>query len=295
MAADGGTFAALVLTIVSITLLPLNAYKILKKDFMRDVKGAANAALISECISASIAFVSGLPRESLHSLVSGKEYFAFAGNKGKLSRAVNVSLYTSNFSEWEALNTLFERDKITELSPNKITEVIYTAAMSFCCYIDLLHSGDQKTPGTFFEYLISHLFARKLDVNPERSVQVLNLDKETHLPTDFVFNLGSEKAKFHLPVKTSTRERVIQVWAHQRVLDGVFGTGRFIGTPVILTETKTGKAKKDRDLFAGAVAHLPDAHRSLNTNLLLRHACCLPTTQRRFPSDTCQAVWRLLF
>jgi hypothetical protein len=45
-------------------------------------------------------------------------------------------------------------------------------------------------------------------------------------------------------VKTSTRERVIQVWAHQRVLDGVFGTARFLGTPVILTETKTDAIKK---------------------------------------------------
>jgi hypothetical protein len=38
---------------------------------------------------------------------------------------------------------------------------------------------------------------------------------------------------------------VIQVWAHQRVLDGVFGTGRFLGTPVILAETKTDATKKE--------------------------------------------------
>jgi hypothetical protein len=58
-------------------------------------------------------------------------------------------------------------------------------------------------------------------------------------------DLGPRKAKFHLPIKTSTRERVIQVWAHQRVLDGVYGTGRFLGTPVILAETKTdSKSKK---------------------------------------------------
>jgi hypothetical protein len=63
----------------------------------------------------------------------------------------------------------------------------------------------------------------------------------TTLPTDFIFDLGPGRAKFHLPVKISTRERVIQVWAHQRVLDGVYGTGRILGTPVILTETKTDK------------------------------------------------------
>ena len=68
---------------------------------------------------------------------------------------------------------------------------------------------------------------------------------EATLPTDFVFDLGPNRAKFHLPIKVSTRERVIQVWAHQRVLDGVYGTGRFLGTPVILTETKTDKKKSE--------------------------------------------------
>jgi hypothetical protein len=66
----------------------------------------------------------------------------------------------------------------------------------------------------------------------------------TTLPTDFVFDLGQGQPKFHLPVKTSTRERVIQVWAHQRVLDGVYGSGRFLGTPVILAETKTDSVKR---------------------------------------------------
>lgn len=58
------------------------------------------------------------------------------------------------------------------------------------------------------------------------------------LPTDFVFDLGPDRAKLHLPVKTSTRERVIQVWAHQKIIDGVYGAGRFKGILVILTETK---------------------------------------------------------
>lgn len=74
---------------------------------------------------------------------------------------------------------------------------------------------------------------------------MLNLDLETWLPTDYIFNLGQDRPKFHLPIKTSTRERIIQVWAYQRVLDGVFGTGRFLGTPVILAETKTDSVKRE--------------------------------------------------
>jgi hypothetical protein len=68
---------------------------------------------------------------------------------------------------------------------------------------------------------------------------------EATLPTDYVFDLGPNRAKFHVPVKTSTRERMIQVWAHQRVLDGVCGTGRFLGIPIILAETKTGRKKRE--------------------------------------------------
>jgi len=32
----------------------------------------------------------------------------------------------------------------------------------------------------------------------------------------------------------------VQVWAHQRVLDGVYGVGRFRGVLVVGTETKAG-------------------------------------------------------
>jgi hypothetical protein len=66
---------------------------------------------------------------------------------------------------------------------------------------------------------------------------VLNLDTQLALPTDYIFDMGVNKSKLHLPVKLSTRERVVQVWAHQRVLDGVYGLERFKGTLVCLTET----------------------------------------------------------
>jgi hypothetical protein len=40
---------------------------------------------------------------------------------------------------------------------------------------------------------------------------MLNLAMEATLPTGFVFDFGANRPKFHGPVKTSTRERVIQV------------------------------------------------------------------------------------
>lgn len=224
---------------------PLAIYKRLQKNFLKDVSCQKNLSLISECVDASLSQLASLEKKTLKSLVPEKNYFEF--NKGvKASRAVNYALFDSDFSQWQNFCKAIEDKTVNTLTPDIITSTIYSAAMSFCCFVDLTKDGDQKTPGTFFEYLIGHLFSRHLGVTPTDKLPVFNLDMEsTTLPTDFVFNLGKDKPKFHLPVKTSTRERVIQVWAHQRVLDGVYGTGRFLGTPVILAETKTDKRKKE--------------------------------------------------
>ncbi|MBI4663144.1 MAG: hypothetical protein HY735_30420 [Verrucomicrobia bacterium] len=221
---------------------PLAAYEKLRQTFSQDVKSDANQILLGEIYEASCRFLSKAKERALKSLVAGKEYFAFAAGK-KLSRAVNKQLFISNPSEWEAFRKAIALKPSPETDAERITRIIYSVAVSFFCYVDLTKEGDQKTPGTFFEYLIGHLFAWRLNMNPKTRLPVLNLDMEASLPTDFVFDLGPNRAKFHLPIKVSTRERVIQVWAHQRVLDGVYGTGRFLGTPVILTETKTDKKK----------------------------------------------------
>ncbi len=223
---------------------PLYAYKELQKNFMSDIKGDINGALITEIANDSISFLKKQGQTKLKSLVPNKNYFAFSKGK-KISRAVNRELFIEDIHGWQALLDSISSKEISQIKPLLSTRLIYTVAISFCCFIDLTKEGDQKTPGTFFEYLIGHLFAKRLAVNPTKELEVLNLDMKTTLPTDFIFNLGLEKPKFHLPVKTSSRERVIQVWAHQRVLDGVYGTGRFLGTPVILAETKSDKRKKE--------------------------------------------------
>lgn len=223
---------------------PLIKYSMLQKVFSKDVLNENNRDLIGECVRAALKNLRDEDKIDLKSLVSQKEYFAFSTKK-KNSRAVNKSLFLDNPREWDNFSTALAKNRLEDFSAEKITRIIYSAAISFCCYVDIHKDGDQKTPGTFFEYLIGHLFAWRLGVNPTTRLPVLNLDMETTLPTDFVFNLGKDKPKFHLPIKISTRERVIQVWAHQRVLDGVYGSGRFLGTPVILTETKTDQKKKE--------------------------------------------------
>ena len=170
-----------------------------------------------------------------------------AGLQGnKISRAINQSLYQPDHTQWKTLRTAMEANDLKGLTPDQITHVLYTMAISFCAAVDIIKDGDQKTPGTFFEYFVAYFFTWRVGVEPTTSIPVLNVDGEnTRLRTDFIFNLGAKQRKFHMPIKTSTRERSIMLWAHQRLLDGVYGTERFMGTPVLMAETKTDKRKRE--------------------------------------------------
>ena len=55
---------------------------------------------------------------------------------------------------------------------------------------------------------------------------------------DFLIGMGEGAPKIHLPVKMSTRERVVQAWAHQRLLDAAYGAGAYRGIMVLFAETK---------------------------------------------------------
>lgn len=187
-------------------------------------------------------FLSKCARQELTSKVGGKTYFSFLIGK-VISRPINETLYNAGTDGIESMFHFLQDRNFEEVSPSEFTAACYNFAVGFCACIDLLKKGDQKTPGTLFEILIGHIYARRLGIEPNRNIDVLNLDMRASLPTDFIYDLGEGKAKFHLPVKTSTRERVVQVWAHQRLLDGVYGTGRFLGTLVCMTETKLDREK----------------------------------------------------
>lgn len=221
-------------------------YELLKKQAAINAIAPETAKALIKLTHASLKFlVTQCTRLPLRSRVPEKDYFSFSqkGKPGKISRAVNKDLFDT-----EAVKKLEKAfsNNLTALPFGERERFLYTVAMSYCCACDLLKTGDQKTPATFFEYLIGHLFAKALGVNPRTQVEVLRLEEESStLPTDFIFDLGTGKPKFHIPVKTSTRERVIQVFAHQRVLDGVHGFGKFTGILVCLTETKLDHNKRE--------------------------------------------------
>lgn len=219
-------------------------YERLKELVRSDAKAPNVAKLLTDLTSDALHFLSSCKQVPLASKVHGKRYFSFTvKGSDKLSRAVNEELFNPNIRR--QLNHLVE-GALIKLAPADRSRLLYTIAIAYCCASDLLKTRDQKTPATFFECLIGHLFARSFGVNPRTQVEVLHLEDEAStLPTDFIFDLGPAKSKFHVPVKTSTRERVIQVFAHQRVLDGVHGFGSFKGILVCLTETKLDHKRRE--------------------------------------------------
>lgn len=214
------------------------AYKDLQKVVNRRGFGTQCHEAIRAMLYSSERVLSECERQLLVSKVSGKEYFSFISKSGLRSRPINSGLYAVSLPlSFKIFLDILSGNRHS-YSVDNITAAVYTAAISCCAAIDVISKSDRKTQGTLFEWLCAALVQATLNVIPKRSLDVLNLDLNGKLPTDFIFDLGVEKPKFHLSVKTSTRERIIQVWAHQRVLDGVYGTGRFLAMPFILTETK---------------------------------------------------------
>jgi hypothetical protein len=209
---------------------------------IKDLKSDDTSERLANLVVACRSYLQGLDRVELESKVPGKTYFMFSDSeRGKKSRSVNHALYMDDLDRG-TIDRVMQCD-VSGMSSEDITKTVYTCAISYCCSADILKSSDQKTPGTYFEFLIGHLVARALGVNPEKQITVPTLDESVTLPTDFVFNLGEGKNRVHLPIKTSTRERVVQVWAHQRVLDGMHGVARFKGVLVAMAETNKQKDK----------------------------------------------------
>lgn len=199
------------------------------------LESEASSESLVKCVEMSLDLLKNSNRSPINSRVPGKEYFSFERG-GKKTRGVNEGLFHDDAAAVvDVLQRLYEHEVPDD--PLFLQRCLYTAAISFPAARDLEGNGDQKSPGTFLEELVGNLIGRIYEVRPTTTVTAPTLDLEVSLPTDLIFDLGSEKSRLHVPVKLSTRERVIQVWAHQRVLDGMHGVNRFKGMLVVLGET----------------------------------------------------------
>jgi len=221
----------------------IESYRELQKKY-RNCHPQELTESVVNFIKFGISYLNTVTKIELISKVPDKAYFAFLRNPEDTktrSRAINSGLFNLDILTEEHLLNVFSRS--TDFSSENVTQTVYSSTILVCAANDLLKRNDQKSPGTMFEIFITCILKNFFKIEPKHSLEVLNLDMATKLPTDLIFDLGSNNPKFHIPIKTSTRERMIQLYAHQRVLDGVYGVGRFAGLPMILAETKTDSRK----------------------------------------------------
>lgn len=206
-------------------------YERLKAISLAGLAGADVAQLISEMALRAREILARAERVPLNSQ-TGKSYFSFRA--AQQSRPVNAALYADQASEVEHLLLAF-RGGFAGSAEDEIVRATYSAAYSIFAAHDV-HGVGRKTSATFFEILIGHICARAIGALPRRKVQVP--ESGADLPTDYIFDPGPRSRKIHLPIKTSTRERAVQAWVHQLVLERIFGAGQYVGILVVASETK---------------------------------------------------------
>ncbi len=207
-------------------------YKELKGLAAEALSGGAVARLISEMAMHAREMLQQVERVELNSRVAAKSYFSFRRNNQ--SRPVNQGLYVDDAGEFNRLLRAFRRG-FRDSSDEDTVKSSYTIAYSVFAAHDVYDVG-RKASATFFEILIGHMVARSIGVSPRKKVRIP--ESGADLPTDYVFDPGRNSRKIHLPIKTSTRERAVQAWVHQLVLDRIFGTGQYRGILVVAAETK---------------------------------------------------------
>lgn len=212
------------------------AYETTKRHAANDISSEACGAAILNLALRSLEFLSArCERVELISRVAGKRYFSYRQGNGAVARAANVELFVSDLVEIRSLWTQWLETNISEADFGRLS---YTVALAPCLAMEIFDRQNKKGPATYFECYIGHLFGRAIGAKPERRARLPVEGREVLLTMDFIFDVGAAHPKVHVPVKMSTRERVVQAWAHQRLLEAAYGANAYRGVMVLFSETK---------------------------------------------------------
>ncbi|MBD8906920.1 type II site-specific deoxyribonuclease [Methylorubrum zatmanii] len=163
--------------------------------------------------------------------------------------------------EAEALRLLRAGQPYGDEEAARVTTYLYTAVMAFACCYDLWKPGSRKTPGTFFEIFMAALFGlyaprHRLSKHVNLG-DLLGVDVDANAPddavdeeaedasvsTDIVVTSSVSGISAVLPLKITTRERIVQPYAHQRILDAA-RPGLYRSFLCCMSETQLDKKKR---------------------------------------------------
>ena len=216
----------------------------------------SGASALAECIDVIFQCLTKIERDAellRYGDFKGKvpvEYWV-AKASSELSRPFRPESFESNPASFKtsAMDFLASISD-AKLKDGEVDKFVYTGITAFCICFDIWKRSSRKTPGTFFEVLIGSIcmarfpkleFGKHIKILNHGEIQdvVIDLDKDEGLEnlssdeveeqlegdsvsTDLViYNEGRAKAAV-IPLKITTRERIVQPFAHQRILDSAY-------------------------------------------------------------------------
>lgn len=210
-------------------------YEEAKRRCSTDSKGAdAGRAILHLALTSLKFLVKKCKQIDLVSRVQGKQYFSFK-RSNVVARPANKEFF---LPDPEGVTRLWKKWLAEAIEPKEFAQLTYTVALAPCLAMEIFDRQNKKGPATFFECYIGHHFARAVGVNPTKRARLPVHGRNVLMTMDFLIDMGKKHRKVHLPVKMSTRERVVQAWAHQRLLDAAYGSGAYRGIMVLFSETK---------------------------------------------------------
>jgi len=195
--------------------------------------------------------------------VGEKEYWLFESN-GRMSRPYlreRLVTSTSGFSrKWTLFKKSFDsQEKRIDLDGNQVNDLLYTAITTFSVCYDLWKPKSRKTPGTFFEVIMGSVLGKLLP-DYSRDKHVLIPKQPENVSTDIVFSLPDKPGGLVIPVKITTRERIVQPFAHQRILDSVFGEQTYRSILVCMSEMQRDGDSNAKEICVPGTIRLFQLH-----------------------------------
>ena len=181
----------------------------------------------------------------------GKHYHVFRDGSS-VSRPIRLPLFIRHRehlqTSWDTLHgSARPNERRYDLPPAHINSVLYSISMAFAVCYDLWRPSSRKTPGTFLEVVIGSLLQTILP-DMTRVAHVSLREQGEKVSTDIAFLERGDPGGLVVPVKITTRERIVQPFAHQRILDSVFGEHRYRSVLVCVSEMQ-----RQRNIGANAI------------------------------------------
>lgn len=151
------------------------------------------------------------------------------------------------------------------MDPDLLDRVIYTAISAFSLAYDLWKPKSRKTPGTFFEVVIGsacritfpgYALTKHIPIKGVVAADTVDALAETvvdgeeddaaefsgdSVSTDLVITNPRTGRGAVVPLKITTRERIVQPFAHQRILDSAY-PGQYASFVACISEVQRDDA-----------------------------------------------------